>query len=159
MAKRAPVVIFFYGGGWTAGDRGMYLFVGEAFASRRFATVIPDYRLYPEVRYPAFLQDAAAAVRWTVDHIAGQGDDPPRIYPVGHSAGAYIAAMLTLDRRWLGAVRVDPRRQIRGMVGLAAPMTFCRWIPTSSGRSSARRINGPRPSRSITSMAMPRPCC
>ena len=123
-AKPAPVVIFFYGGGWTAGDKDMYLFAGQAFASRGFVTVIPDYRLYPEVSYPAFLQDAAAAVRWTVDHIAGQGGDPRRIYLVGHSAGAYIAAMLTLDRRWLGAVGLDPRRQIRAMVGLAGPYDF-----------------------------------
>ena len=123
-AKPAPVVIFFYGGGWTAGDKDMYLFAGQAFASRGYVTVIPDYRLYPAVHYPAFLQDAAAAVRWTADHIAEQGGDPTRIYLVGHSAGAYIAAMLTLDRRWLGAVGLDPRRQIRATVGLAGPYDF-----------------------------------
>ncbi len=123
-AGPAPVVVFFYGGGWTSGDKDMYLFVGQAFASRGFVTVIPDYRLYPEVRYPAFVEDAASAVRWTVDHIGEQGGDPKRIYLVGHSAGAYIAAMLTLDRRWLGVVGLDPRRQIRATVGLAGPYDF-----------------------------------
>jgi acetyl esterase/lipase len=123
-ANPAPVVIFFYGGGWIAGDKDMYLFVGQAFASRGFVTVIPDYRLYPEARYPAFLQDGAASVRWTVDHISELGGDPKHIYLAGHSAGAYIAAMLNLDRRWLGDVGIDPRQQIRATVGLAGPYDF-----------------------------------
>ena len=57
-----PVVVFFYGGGWRAGDRAMYRFVGAALADRGFTVVIPDYRVYPEVLFPAFVDDAAEAV-------------------------------------------------------------------------------------------------
>ncbi len=121
---QAPVIIFFHGGNWQSGDKEMYLFVAQAFAPKGFVVVIPNYRLYPEVRYPAFLQDGAAAVRWTVAHIAEKGGDPNRIYLMGHSAGAYIAAMLSLDPQWLGEVGIDPRRQIRAMVGLAGPYDF-----------------------------------
>lgn len=120
----APVVVFFYGGNWQSGDKGTYLFVGQALADRGYVVVIPDYRLYPEVRFPAFLQDNAAAVRWTMDNIAARGGDPTRVYLMGHSAGAYDAAMLTLDRQWLGAVGIDPDRDIKGTIGLAGPYDF-----------------------------------
>jgi acetyl esterase/lipase len=82
--------------------------------------VIPDYRLVPEVRYPAFLEDGAAAVRWVRTNIAAHGGDPDRLVLAGHSAGAYNAAMLALDPRWLGA----DRAAVRGLVGLAGPYDF-----------------------------------
>ena len=66
----APVVVFFYGGNWNAGERRNYLFVGEALAAKGFVAVIPDYRLYPDVRFPDFLHDCAAATRWVVEHMA-----------------------------------------------------------------------------------------
>lgn len=115
-----PVVIFFYGGGWNAGSRGDYGFAGAAFASRQFIAVVPDYRLVPEVRFPAFVEDGALAVRWTRDNIARYGGDPNRITLAGHSAGAYNAAMLSLDPRWLG----PDRAAVRGFVGLAGPYDF-----------------------------------
>lgn len=98
----APVVVFFYGGSWNAGRREDYLFVGAALAECGIVTVIPDYRLYPEVVYPAFLDDCAAAVAWTMDNAAVHGADADRLHVAGHSAGAYNAAMLALDARWLG---------------------------------------------------------
>jgi acetyl esterase/lipase len=119
-AGRRPVVVFFYGGKWKQGDRGDYLFVGEALVARGFVVVIPDYRLYPEIRYPAFLEDGAAAVSWTLEHIGEFGGDPAHVHLMGHSAGAYSAAMLALDGRWLGAERA----RIRGTVGLAGPYDF-----------------------------------
>lgn len=115
-----PVVIFFYGGSWNSGSRSGYTFVGRALAARGFVTVIPDYRLVPEVRYPAFVEDGAAAVRWTEAHAVEYGGDPKRIVLVGHSAGAYIAAMLAVDDRWLG----NARSSVRGFVGLAGPYDF-----------------------------------
>jgi acetyl esterase/lipase len=118
-----PVVIFFYGGNWNAGARGGYLFAGEALASKDIVAVIPDYRLYPEVRFPDFLHDCAAAVRWTFEHIAEFGGDPSRVFLMGHSAGAYNAAMLALDPEYLRAANVD-RRRIRGLIGLAGPYDF-----------------------------------
>lgn len=115
-----PVVVFFYGGSWNSGTKDGYAFVGRALASRGFLVVIPDYRLVPAVRYPTFLEDNAAAVRWVRGHVAGMGGDPDRIVLAGHSAGAYNAAMLALDPRWLGA----DRKAVRGLIGLAGPYDF-----------------------------------
>jgi acetyl esterase/lipase len=121
--RDAPVVVFFYGGNWASGNRGDYLFVGQALASRGITAVIPDYRLYPQVRFPVFLQDSARAVRWVTHGIARFGGDAQKLFLMGHSAGAYNAAMLTFDRRYLDAAGVDARR-LRGFIGLAGPYDF-----------------------------------
>jgi acetyl esterase/lipase len=118
-----PMVVFFYGGSWSSGDRADYRFVGEALASEGIVTVVADYRLSPEVRYPVFLEDSAAAVRWAFDHAAQYGVSPSHIFIMGHSAGAYNAAMLALDKRWLGAVGLSPAR-LAGWIGLAGPYDF-----------------------------------
>jgi len=134
----APVVVFLYGGGWDSGRKSDYEFIGDAFASKGFVTFIPDYRLYPDVRWPTFVQDNAEAVRWVRDHAAEFGGDPAKLFLVGHSAGAYNAVMLGLDRRWLAAVGMDPRRDLRGVVGLAGPYDF---LPLRSAELKA--IFGP----------------
>ena len=123
-ANGAPVVVFFYGGNWQEGDKAIYRFVGAALAGHGIVTVIPDYRLYPEVRFPDFVEDGALAVRWVHDHIAALGGDPSRIVLMGHSAGAQIAAMLTYDRQFLAATGLEPNRDLRGLVGLAGPYDF-----------------------------------
>lgn len=122
-SARLPVVVFFYGGGWHAGERGDYGFAGAAFASQGFVAVVPDYRLVPEVRYPDFLEDAALSLRWVWQNIAHYGGDPGKIAVSGHSAGAYIAAMLALDPRWLGAVQL-PADTVRAGVLLSGPFDF-----------------------------------
>ena len=119
----SPVMVFFYGGSWKNGTREDYEFAGEAFARRGFTVVIPDYRVYPEARFPDFVEDAARALRWTRDHIADYGGDPKRIFVAGHSAGGHIAALLALDPRYLAAVGLD-RETICGLVGLAGPYAF-----------------------------------
>lgn len=124
-AGRLPTVVFFYGGGWTSGDKGDYLFVAQAFAARGYAVVIPDYRLYPDAVYPAFLEDLAAAVAWTTRRMAAEvGTAPAPLFFVGHSAGAYNAAMLALDRRWLAAHDLTACGTVAAMVGLAGPYDF-----------------------------------
>jgi acetyl esterase/lipase len=122
-ATPAPVVVFFYGGGWSSGARGDYRFVGQRLAADGFTVIIPDYRLHAEVKFPAFLEDGAKALRWTQDHIAEFGGDPERLFLIGHSAGAYNAVMLALDRRYGAAAGFEPER-IRGVVGLAGPYDF-----------------------------------
>ncbi len=117
-----PVVVFFYGGGWSSGYRGGYAFAARALAARGFVVVVPDYRLVPSVRFPAFVDDAAVAVRWTVDHIAASGGDPSRIAVAGHSAGAYIALLVTLDRHYLAAAGAPGA--IKAVIGLAGPYDF-----------------------------------
>ncbi|MDP2212773.1 alpha/beta hydrolase [Phenylobacterium sp.] len=122
-AKGAPVAVFFYGGTWEDGRRQDYGWVGRALAAEGFLALAPDYRLYPEVAYPAFLEDGAAAVAWAVENAARYGGDPSQIVLIGHSAGAYDAVMLGLDRRYLQAAGVDPSR-IRAVAGLAGPYDF-----------------------------------
>lgn len=118
-----PVVFFIYGGSWSGGAKGTYALVGEAFAARGFVAVIADYRLVPEVRFPVFIEDGALALRFVVDRIAQYGGDLRRIHLVGHSAGAYNAMMLALDRRYLAAAGVSAR-VIRSAVGLSGPYDF-----------------------------------
>jgi acetyl esterase/lipase len=118
-----PVVVFFYGGSWRDGAKGDYKFVATALARHGVLTVVPDYRVYPEVKYPGFVQDGAAAVAWTFAHIAPYGGDTSHLFLMGHSAGAYIAAMLALDPAFLAADGVD-RNALAGMIGLAGPYDF-----------------------------------
>ena len=117
------VVVFFYGGSWKRGDREDYRFMGEAFASQGYVTVVPDYRLYPEVTFPAFVEDGAAAVAWVHRTIALHGGNPDRIVLAGHSAGAHIAALIALDTRYLRRAEVPPSA-VKGLVGLAGPYAF-----------------------------------
>lgn len=119
-AQSAPVVIFWYGGGWTAGSREEYRFVGSALASRGIVAVLPDYALYPQVVFPAFLQDPARAVAWVEAHAREFGGDPARIVLMGHSAGAHMAAFLAYQPELLRAAGADPAA-IRGFIGLSGP--------------------------------------
>ena len=121
--KPPPIVVFFYGGTWTMGERADYRFVGEALAAHGAIAVVPDYRLSPGVRYPEFVRDCAHAVRWAFDHAAEIGGDTGDIVLMGHSAGGYNAAMLALDARWLQEVGLAPR-QLSGWIGLAGPYDF-----------------------------------
>jgi len=132
-AKARPVLIFYYGGGWANGDRGAYAFAARAYAKAGFVVVVPDYRKVPGVRFPAFVQDSADAVKWTRDNIAGYGGDPTRIAVAGHSAGAYNAIMLAMDPRWLRAEGLDPHL-IKAAVGLCGPYDF---FPYDKPRSIA----------------------
>jgi acetyl esterase/lipase len=120
-AAAAPVIVFFYGGAWQSGYKELYRYVAKALARRGYVAVVPDYRIYPEVRYPDFLDDGARVVRWVKDNIARFGGDPDKLFLKGHSAGAHIAAMLSIDARWLGNVGLDPRRDIAGLIGIAGP--------------------------------------
>lgn len=119
----APVVMFFYGGSWRNGSRQSYRFIGEALARKGFVVVVPDYRLYPEVRFPAFVEDGAQAVRWVADNAQAYGGDPDRIVLMGHSAGAHVAALLAFDERYLDQANV-PRSKIRALMGVAGPYSF-----------------------------------
>ncbi|MHC8301939.1 alpha/beta hydrolase [Pseudomonas sp. ZS1P83] len=121
--ENAPVVVFFYGGSWNSGSRSDYGFVGEALASRGIVAVLADYRLYPQVRYPLFLEDGAQAVAWTHEHIRQFSGNPQRLYLMGHSSGAYNVAMLALDPGLLGAVGLSPHN-LSGWIGLAGPYDF-----------------------------------
>jgi len=119
-AASAPVIVFFYGGGWKSGERGGYAFVGRNLAGAGFIAVVPDYRLHPAVRFPAFAEDAAAVVAWTRAIAMRYGGDPARLYVMGHSAGAHSAALLALDPRYLARHGLVSR-DLAGVIGLAGP--------------------------------------
>ena len=117
-----PVLVFFYGGGWDSGSRGDYAWAAHALAAQGFIVAVPDYRLVPTVRFPGFIEDAAAATA-RVGQLAGQyGGDPARLGVVGHSAGAHLAMMITLDRRYMAAAGAPAL--IRAAAGLAGPYDF-----------------------------------
>lgn len=149
-----PVIVFLYGGSWNSGRRQGYAFVGRALAAQGFVVVVPDHRLVPEVRYPDFLRDCAEAVRWARREAARYGGDGGRIVLVGHSAGAYNAAMLALDPGLLG----PERAAIRGFAGLAGPYDFLplddpatvaafgHWRPLAETQPVGRAAAGAPPS-------------
>ena len=120
---KVPVVVFFNGGSWRTGSKDDYRFVADALTSHGIVTVLADYRLYPEVGYSEFLDDTAAAVAWTFREIDRYGGDAKRVFIAGHSAGAYNAAMVAFDPRWLGRYGIGLDR-LRGFVGLAGPYNF-----------------------------------
>jgi acetyl esterase/lipase len=123
MASGAPVVVFFYGGRWQGGDRQRYAFVGEALAASGIVAVLPDYREYPAVRFPAFVEDAARAVGWARQHARALGGNSSRLYVAGHSAGGHIAALLGTDAHYLRAQGFAPR-DLAGVIAIAGPHDF-----------------------------------
>ncbi|HEY0012725.1 MAG TPA: alpha/beta hydrolase [Allosphingosinicella sp.] len=142
-AGALPIIVFFYGGNWAAGMRQGYGFAGRALASRGFVAVLPDYRLVPQFRFPAFLEDGAAAVARARKIAPAYGGDADRVILVGHSAGAYIAAMLALDPQWLG----PDRAAVRGLAGLGGPYDFLPLdtVPTRVAFGKAEDLEATQP--------------
>lgn len=123
LTAPAPVLLFFYGGSWQSGNKSWYLALGQAFAGKGVVVAVADYRVYPKVKYPAFVADGAAALRFVHEIAARHGGDAHRIFVAGHSAGAYIAAMLAANPRYLTAAQAKPE-WIRGVIGIAGPYDF-----------------------------------
>ncbi len=137
-----PVLIFYHGGSWYHGERAGYAFLGRAFATRGFVTVIADYRKYPQVKFPAFVEDAADAAAWVHGNIAEYGGDPGNIFLIGHSAGAHISMLAALDPQWLARKDIDSSI-IKGVIGLAGPYDF---LPFEEGGSAEKAMGEwPRP--------------
>ncbi len=129
VASDAPLVVFFYGGGWRDGNRTEYEFVASALTRAGFRVVIPDYRLYPEVSFPTFMTDAAAAAGWAVKSTGSSQAREAGVYLVGHSAGAHIAALLATDQKYLAQESISANT-LAGLVGLSGPYDF---LPIESG--------------------------
>jgi len=125
-AVDAPVVVFFYGGSWEGGRRRWYRYVGETLASHGVVAVIPAYRKFPDVRFPAFMDDAANATKWAFANAGQYGGDPKRVFVMGHSAGGHIAALLACDKRYLAKAGLAPQ-DLAGMIGLAGAYAFLPW--------------------------------
>jgi len=144
----APVVVFFYGGSWENGKRHWYGYVGDALASHGVLVLIPDYRKFPDVHFPAFMHDAANAVAWAREHAAEFGGDPKRLFVMGHSTGGQIAALLAVDKRYLNTVGMQPH-DLAGMIGVAGAYAFLPFVEdepeifgdTAQGRYDSQPIN------------------
>lgn len=121
--SRAPVIVFFYGGSWQNGSKDDYRFLGQAFASKGFVTAVVDYRLYPAVRFPSFVEDAAHATVYLHQHAASFGGNPDALYIAGHSAGSYLAMMVGGDPIYM-AKAGGKRQWVRGIIGIAGPYDF-----------------------------------
>ncbi len=122
-ATPRPLVVFWYGGRWTTGDKDDYKFVGAALAGLGYVAVLPNYRHYPDVKLAGFMDDAARAASWAVQHGAEFGADPQQLYLMGHSSGAHMAALVTVDPRYFLAIgRAVPH--IAGVIGLSGPYDF-----------------------------------
>lgn len=122
-ATNAPMILFFYGGSWQTGSKEDYRFLGQAFASKGFITAVADYRLYPQVHYPDFVQDGALALHYIHTHAREYNGNVDNIYVAGHSAGAFIAMMLASDDTFHQKAK-SQRRWIRGTIGIAGPYDF-----------------------------------
>lgn len=122
-AEPLPVIVFFHGGSWREGHRRDYRFAAAALARLGFLVAVPDYRLDPEVKFPAFLQDCATATAWVFRNVQSHGGDDGAVFLLGHSAGAYNTAMLALDASYLNAAELDPAR-LSGWIGLAGLYDF-----------------------------------
>jgi acetyl esterase/lipase len=151
-----PVVLFFYGGSWQSGWRQDYSFIAQALTSRGCVVVIPDYRLYPKAKFPEFVEDGAAAFAWVHAQISRYGGDTGNIFLMGHSAGAYIAAMLSLDSQYLNRFSLSPG-DVRAFIGLAGPYDFLplkrQWLIKLFG--GADGIPETQPINFVTSSAPP----
>jgi acetyl esterase/lipase len=112
---QCPVILFFYGGSWQSGARRDAAFIATALAQLGFVVVVPDYRLWPEVGYPHFIDDCKAAAHWVAARIKGYGGDPRSLFLMGHSAGAYNAAMVAL---------APDAPDLTGVIGLAGAYDF-----------------------------------
>lgn len=122
-AQHLPLIVFFYGGSWQKGSKSDYRFLGQALTEQGFAVAVVDYRLYPEVRYPTFVEDAARAVAYLHQHAGHYGANPDALYVAGHSAGAYMAMMVGADPHYLENAG-GKRSWIRGIIGIAGPYNF-----------------------------------
>jgi len=139
--SQPSTIIFFYGGSWESGNKKDYKFVAEALTAQGYDVVIPDYRVYPQVRFPAFVEDGASVVAWVKQHLADYGASDDRLFVAGHSAGAHIAALLTLDPAYLAREQLSPS-VFNGMIGLAGPYDF---LPLES--ETLKTIFGPESER------------
>jgi acetyl esterase/lipase len=118
-----PVLVWFHGGALTGGDkRAFYVTsVAKRFASEGIGVVLPMYRLSPQVQYPTYIEDAASAVSWAYHNIGTYGGNREQLFVGGHSSGAYLAAMVGMDERYLEKYQISPR-QIAGVIPLSGEM-------------------------------------
>ena len=153
-ASGRPTVVFWHGGHWMWGSKEQYRFVGAALANSGYVAILPNYRLFPEARFPQFIDDGALAVRWAREHVREFGGDPGAIFLMGHSAGGHLAATLALDERYLGKVG-GSADWIRGWIALSAPYEWKWTLPGIHMIFAGRPIDEWRPIAHVSNRAPP----
>ena len=151
--KPRPVIVYVYGGGWAAGSKAEFAWVGAALARQGFVAVVPDYRIYPQARWPMFLEDNARAVRWAWDHAASFGGDPAKLILMGHSSGAHNVFSLAVEPQWLRGVGMTPRditavvglSGVYGMLPLDGPREHAIFGPQTGYTEPVDHVDGPSP--------------
>jgi len=126
----SSIIVFFYGGAWDSGSRKDYEFVARKLAILGHYVVIPDYRIFPQVVFPEFVEDGAVAVSYVLDNALKISDASLPVFIMGHSAGAHIAMSLGLNQNYLSALG-HSTKEISGVIGLSGPYNF---LPLSSER-------------------------
>ena len=121
-------IIFVYGGSWEDGSKGEYGFVGSELAKSGYLVSIPDYRLYPDVTYPEFVNDIALSISHEVEYAAGKNRP---VVLMGHSAGALIAGLISYNPKYLRSVGLDPSL-VAAFVSVAGPHD--KFLPTEKTR-------------------------
>jgi acetyl esterase/lipase len=122
------VVIFVHGGYWDSDDKSIYPFLADSLTERGFITVVPNYRLVPDITFPSYVEDIALAVKWAVENIADFGGNPENIYLMGHSAGAHIASLVIYDEGYLEALGLQ-NNVLKGFIGVAGAYDFLPLAP------------------------------
>lgn len=155
--RGSPILVFYYGGAWRNGHRSYYRPLGWALSHAGYLCVVADYRLFPEVRFPTFNKDAAAALSWVQSNAASLGGDPDRLGVIGHSAGAHIGATISLDPQYLEEVGL-PNSIIKAFAGIAGPYgaNLTKYDSTSAIFSDAGSVDATRPIKMINGQEMPR---
>jgi acetyl esterase/lipase len=153
-ALNRPTVVFWYGGMWLRGSKEQYRFVGAALANSGYVAILPDYRLFPAVRFPEFVDDGALALKWAREHASEFGGDPHSIFIMGHSAGGHLASLLALDERYLKKVGGD-ESWIRGWIAISTPYELTMRIPVLVSLFGARPLAESQPIQLVSSRAPP----
>lgn len=159
-AENNPIVFFIYGGTWNSGEKFYYDFVGGALAQNGFTVVIPDYRLFPAVKWPDFLNDVARAYAWTARTLvdgAQQGntegqDTRRRLFVLGHSAGAHMAATLAFESKWVETYYDGVALKPDAFAGLSGPYTFNPTIDplTKDAFATVQDLSHAQPATSVS---------
>jgi acetyl esterase/lipase len=136
-----PAVVWFYGGGLTAGDKSgaLHVEIARSLAQRGIAVAVVNYRLSPRVEFPAYVEDAAAGVAWVLDHIGDYGGDAGHVFVSGHSAGGYLVAMVGLDDRFLAA-RGHSTGELAGLIPISGQMVTHETVRRERGLPTTRPI-------------------
>ena len=134
-----PVIVYVYGGSWSSGNKELYAPAAQRLLPNGFVLVIPDYTLHPRAGFPRQTEEIAAALAWTLDHVADYGGDPRRVVLVAQSAGAQISGLALLDPRWLAPYRRSAS-DVRGFVGISGVYDFEALVTYHNANKRARAL-------------------